>query len=348
MFKYLYYPSMALPNDMWLRSTLLYSDKIASIVPSDIQRSLKDQIKFLEDENEFEMLTPESFFENFKKSSDFETEVIEYFNSKMYQEITKKPSTNAITEFHNSKFSYQIMNTLRKHSFLKDIDDMWSELPHYIGTIYMGILAKYMAQEKNYIPTTNLISNQDLVYKSISEENEIQAGELLLIEALPTPTIENSLESIITFKKQRKNELYRFRTILRNYTTKISQSETEQDIFNHIQEFKEEVELGLYDISRLLTERKISFRLNSLNTLIHLKNPALLGTLANVYSKQNDFSPLIGTAIGGCIGLGIQYIQSRVKTNYEINNSPYSYVFHSNNALRRNDSRIFSNLVTKH
>ena len=47
----LYYPSINIPDDAWLKTALLYSDKISSIVPEDI--NISDHLEYLKQEEQY-------------------------------------------------------------------------------------------------------------------------------------------------------------------------------------------------------------------------------------------------------------------------------------------------------
>lgn len=98
--KYLYYPTMSLPNTQWLKRVLLYSDEIASIVPYELQRNVNYDFELLKDYEEFKMLSPESHLWD----EEFEKEVADHFNSNEYKEIMKNQNTIEILIFMRQKY----------------------------------------------------------------------------------------------------------------------------------------------------------------------------------------------------------------------------------------------------
>ncbi|KSU79751.1 hypothetical protein GA0061096_4426 [Fictibacillus enclensis] len=326
-FKYLYYPSISLPNDNWLKKMLLYSEKIASIVPYDLINKKDYIIQQLEENNEYEMLSPERFFSESTNKNLFEEEVINLLSSKQFQ--LKMNRTVRTSEVYSSKFSHVIEEFFQQNGLDRIKGDKWYEIPKIVSDCYLGILAKHMAIDKSYIPATNYVTQERLIYGLKSKEDRKKVGELRLLNCLPVPTSDVSINEIISFKKERKEELLRFKSILRDYTTRVSQTETNYELEEVIQEFKEDIELNILLISRLLKEKKILFKFDSLKSLINLKDPVLFTLVGNIYSNLKELSPLVGTTVGGMIGLGCSYINYRYSINNEINNSPYSYVFHS-------------------
>ena len=78
----LYYPNIGLPNDIWLRKTLLYTDEISSIVPYDLTEQFDNNSELLMGEGIFKPLSPEEFLDNEQYAQAFENEfsnIISYY-----------------------------------------------------------------------------------------------------------------------------------------------------------------------------------------------------------------------------------------------------------------------------
>src|ERR1043166_3245112 len=59
----LYYPTIDVPTDDWLRQALLYWDEVGSIVPEqwEADHHYRDDIRYLRDEGEYRAFRPEVF-----------------------------------------------------------------------------------------------------------------------------------------------------------------------------------------------------------------------------------------------------------------------------------------------
>lgn len=225
-------------------------------------------------------------------------------------------------------------------SLIKDLDNNWSAVPQYIGDSYLGILAKYMADDYYYTPATNMVKKEDLIYSTENKTTGTPVGELLLLGCLPTPILNTPINEILKFKKQREDELTNFRGVLRNYFTKLNQSESENEIFEVLKEFEDEIKIGSNNLARQLNENKVLFKVNSLKTLLDIKKPALSGLISGILSSAVNTPPEIGASIGvasavagSVIDIGVKYMETRYNDQKEIRNSPYSYVFYTKQRL---------------
>jgi hypothetical protein len=332
-FRYLYYPSIELPNDSWLRKILLYSDNIASIVPKDLGYQINNTIEDLKNSNEYHMLSPEDFFNDSRKLNEFETEVESYLSSKSFQSLLKNDKNKAPAEIYGTKFTHVIEDFLIRNRLTMDTNSNWHTVPKLVSDTYLGILARYIGEKHFYIPTTNDVKNVELVLNSTSSTEKKQIGELMLINCLPTPSHDESIKKILNFKKERQNELLHFRKIIREYSEKVSSAENQNELLEVIQIFNEDLQIGVNEISSLLNEKNIRFGLESFNTLLDVKQPALLsivgGYLSHVFGPSPLVGVLTGATAGSLINVGTQYISSRLDVKQTIRESPYSYVFHS-------------------
>ncbi|MED4695819.1 DUF6236 family protein [Peribacillus frigoritolerans] len=142
-----------------------------------------------------------------------------------------------------------------------------------------------MADDYYYTPATNMVKKEDLIYSTENKTTGTPVGELLLLGCLPTPILNTPINEILKFKKQREDELTNFRGVLRNYFTKLNQSESENEIFEVLKEFEDEIKIGSNNLARQLNENKVLFKVNSLKTLLDIKKPALSGLISGILSS---------------------------------------------------------------
>lgn len=76
----LYYPTINIPNGIWLRNALLYWDEVSSIVPENFSDDeLSSDLIFLRDEGYFRPIAPSSFMNNIDRYEQVEEFVSEFF-----------------------------------------------------------------------------------------------------------------------------------------------------------------------------------------------------------------------------------------------------------------------------
>lgn len=328
-FNYLYYPTISIPDSTWLKRTLLYSDKISSIVPAELRGEMGYEIEYLKDQNEYKELSLEEFlFENEDEQSIklFEKEVYEFYQSEHFNRLYKQELHLGKTLIYDSKFTWKIREFFRSNNLINHQEDDWNQTPSIVGTAYMAILAKHVAKQNLFVPATNSVRLQNIVYKNLSLPRE-RAAEIKLIESLPSPAKHEPISKIIQFKKDRKEELYLFRRVLRDNISRISEAKNSEEISQIIQILNEDIYIETSKLSRLLKENKINFTLSSINTLVSLPFDVIKSTV-----KGNINSGAIGAAVD-VTSIIKDYRQQK---NNILSNSPYSYAFYTNkNFVRR-------------
>jgi hypothetical protein len=111
----LYYPTISIPTDRWLRQALLYWDEVGSIVPknwdSENLISLGADIDFLADEGEFRPVDPQSLIkrdDGWEKLQDLESELKSIIESGIFKNILQQRRTNLLSHVHKDKVSHDL------------------------------------------------------------------------------------------------------------------------------------------------------------------------------------------------------------------------------------------------
>ena len=147
-----------------------------------------------------------------------------------------------------------------------------------------------------------------------------------LDKSLPIPDIDVSLEKIIKFKRERKDELYQFRKYLSNVQSKIRKTNDEQEIIELLIDTRENIEKSIHDISRTLKDFKIKSIFSSFGTLLKIESPKLFGTLTAAGIITTPINPIAGIA-AGTLGVVGSMASSYFKIKREIETSEISYLF---------------------
>ncbi|MFY0249759.1 DUF6236 family protein [Bacillus cytotoxicus] len=313
---------MTFPSNDWLKRVLLYSDGIASIVPYELQNMIGSDFELLQDLGEFSMLSPEPYLWN----EEFENEVVEHFNSKEYRDIVAKSKRTQYFDIHQSKLSYAMTDLLQRHKmFVEDGD--WYKVPKKVADSYMGILAKHMGRYHDYIPTTDKMVHENLIYATRDRYAERMAGQIRMLNCLPVPSRQTPFEDIIAFKRERREELLTFRQMLLKNVQDLSKCDDENEFRLLVTGFQEEMEKETLKIQRLLKEKRISFMFEGFKSLLEVRNPLVW---AAAYTLLTNNTPqLYSILAAGGLMVGYQYIKARSEVRSDLNNSPYAYIFHA-------------------
>lgn len=317
----LYYPTIDIPNEDWIRNAIIYWDEISSIVPMNYEdnpfRDYSPNIQYLKDNGIFRPIKPETLFHspNYNCIENFELEFLEIIESRDFNQV-KIPGTrlyirvhnqkmdihrdkmnpNRTFEIHNDKVSNNLFQSLVDRELVdrEIIDSEWVKVESKTALLYMSLLAKYIAEIDKESTTigTNHYTYQLLNFNVNSRHDNISCFSTGLNNVLPTPTLNVSFENIIDFKRKRKDELLKFRKEITDFENSISKSETLKEVKFHMIDFSEKIELEVNELNKCFKDSRILTISKSLKSLISIKSPTLLSSLAVYAGKATQLANL--------------------------------------------------------
>lgn len=353
----LYYPTINIPNNSWLRNSLLYWDEVSSIVPmswdDNILVNLSDDIKFLIDEGEFRPIKPEDLIiktDNWKISEQFAKEFLEIATSESFKNFVEIQNhlnrfTNRRTEYdylkiHNNKVSGTLQRQLEEINLAFRSDNYeWIFFEKHTAYLYMSILAKYLAEIDNEFTT---ISTDNRIYENFNFKQSVFENKLPIISCnfnnlLPTPNLNIPIKEIIKFKKRRKDNLNHFRKLITTYESKISKAKSNQEIKEASILFQDEISNGVLDLEKALNDVRLKHSFKSLKSLISFKSaPIVAGTVGGIAEKFDILNipielKITGLAVTGLINISSDYIDYRNEKIVKLRESPFSYLYYARN-----------------
>ena len=338
----LYYPAINVPDGNWLRNSLLYNDKVASIFPfNDLNDNrVNDDTRILYNEGQylpievFNELTP--FHNQFSK---FEQNFIEAIESKEFKKVQGQ-LRNYDTQEYRAIGNYNLyVNKLTRNisEFLKEKNLLTPS--HYnevsvektSAIVYMSMLADYLAciNTNLVIPSTDQVEFEKLAFQLA--DKKIKTNKLQIENCLPVPSPNVSIEQIIKFKNKRKQELLKFRTEIDELERNLNKAESDEERKIKMIQFSEKIQIGLIDLKKLLGDSKLDYVLNGFSSLLDFKQKEIVGTVtglgvagAGVVSSL----PLVGIGAGAVLLTGT-LISSYRKINRQISANSLSYVYYA-------------------
>lgn len=354
----LYYPTIDITNEAWLKTAILYWDEINTIVPSSIDHPYKQHItQFLADEGVIRPLLVNSEMDLIEELSD---DVLNYLNSNEgYQVLTHPEDGIAI---HPQKLPREIREFYRIHPE-KMAREIWYQLREYMdgdgwlhvngsfANFYMTLLTNRLCEQHGIAPLTdstyasnfsNLarLDNQIAIHnhwdypwrdRHIRNRGHQLAQGILMDLSFNGITIsdEVSIDDILKFKRQHQDELGLFRTNIENLTRNIPVDATIEQIRQQVNDIYANQFLPNY---------------NNLKKSLH---GAGIKTFVNNLIKISFFSTgatavpaaLLGVSIPSALlaGAGISIISSLISYNVDrqtaLRNNPYSYLLAMNNGI---------------
>lgn len=354
----------------WQRRTILYWDKISSVVPeawdeifrdrtmllSPQAKKSYDMMKYLESEGEFEPVRPnycrvplEQEFKQIIESPDFQNKISKnWMNSAI--PVYKDKVGNSVYDFlHEKDLAMQ-----------ENVDEDWYLMEKNTSLLYMALLAKYLADglaksDGDYVVSgTDSEEYQTMVFKRDMQYKGFYSFETQFQKILPVPRDDVRIEDLVKFKQERKTELLKFREVMKETTDKISEAESQNEMNYVLVQQEEKMEIEVSRIKTAMKNSNISATLASVKSLMDIKKPECMATLAAVLAPKipenipTDMLANIPANIPGDllakipIGYilaayaGIQvtctWIEAKNAQRAKALDSPYSYLYYADNA----------------
>ncbi|MGV8137380.1 MAG: DUF6236 family protein [Mangrovibacterium sp.] len=356
--KALFYPTIDIKNENWLKTAILFWDEISTIVPSSINSPYQEPAtQYLHD---IGLLTPIEVNPEQEFIEELAVDTVNYLNTNEgFQLLTQGENRYAIHrdklprdisrlfDIHPEKLPYEIQHQLR-HRMTRD---GWLRVDGSFAKFYMTLLANKICEHRAIAPLTDnsLTSNfSDLVrldnqiaingrerdydYRPRRRDRYINLSQGLLINmaiegiSIAEPT---SLEDVVNFKRRHQDELGLFRKNVANLTKDIP------------------ADASLGQIRQMVKDVYINEFLPGYNGLKDALNGSGIKWVADNFMKVSLISTgatalptaLLGLSVPYALlaGAGVSVISSLISYNVDkrtaLRNSPYSYLLAVNNGI---------------
>ncbi|MEJ5053675.1 hypothetical protein [Sphingobacterium sp. MYb382] len=297
MKKFIYYPNLEPPNTEWLKFSILYLEKIESIVPYGRQHLISDDYRRLSNETDLvEMYSPE--FLQGERASIKSIEEAEKFLQNPYGrgplmnriniERSWRDERNWTYQIFAEKFSYQFGEFCERERIGRRNGEGLI-LPKELAFLFMTHLAQEISYERNgSIITDNIefdnYSNFSRVYNpGTSNKNKFMKGIINLL--VPANISDIGFDRLIEFRNQNRERITTFNNQINLLEESIGNGITERqfiDSFNDIYS----------DLTREIVLMGIGLASIPFATYMLINNPQALSA---EYSKE----------ILGALGLGL-------------------------------------------
>jgi len=349
--KALFYPTIDIKNENWLKSAVLFWDKIYTIVPSSIDYPYK--------KNTTQYLAGEGIIEPMRVNpsddliEELTIDVQNYLNTNEgLLLLTQRRGRNSLIhrdklprdvsnlfEIHPDKLPYEIQHQLR----MMTTEEGWFRVDSTFAVFYMTLLANKICEQNHVALLTDnsLTSNfSDLV--RLDSQNRIKRREhwyhclmnnekhIHLAQGILTNLIiqgvnvteDSSLKDIINFKNRHRDELGNFRNNISRLTKDIKKGKSFEAIKQEIEDiYKDEFLPAFNDLKKSLNSAGIKW------TADNLMKVSFFSTSATAIPMV-----LLGLSLPQALlaGAGVSIISSLVSYNVDkkdiLRKNPYSYL----------------------
>ena len=353
----LYYPSINIQNESWLKKVILYWDSVSSIVPDQYNIDSSYEIAYLRQEGLYTPVYPSTLFFSYDYREDcenFQQEMLRKLKSleKPFHEVkqnsihrTKLRWPELSTLIHYRKLPGELHDyMLRNNLVVTHDDDDWIEMERKTAVFYMATLAEYLAKTSEIpmvIGTDRPINLGKAFTRSYPNKQNL-CFSVCFQNALPSPNPDISLQQIVRFRKKRTQELLQFRSKINQFEESISQCEDFQEIKSKVSDFRDEWMLALSTYQKLFKDEKIDYSLQTMKSLCSTSMPGIVTAIGTKIGVIPPWITVASLATGGAIGLGCSYMQYRKAVNQLRNNSGFAYLYDAErkNLIRPNHATV--------
>jgi hypothetical protein len=369
----LYYPFISLPDDSWLRTSLLFWDTINPIVPSPIFNAMSSDslLKKLKQRNVAQPIYPGKY-SNDPRIGDSLTDSVLSYADKFKKVLKTIKDDDFSSRIHRYKMPWRLKNELIKLDFLRinRDDPNWFYLYYPIGNIFMGELARFISTECAMVPITNTLSYAEHIYglpvnqsrnftsnfidkvKNIfigDKASELQLEEtinprnlainFLMKNILPTPPPDMDIEILIEIKETDENRIlfYNFRNSFHDLNDKIKDKTNKNEVISELQKFQNGIRRDVKLIEELFKRRNKDISFSDFGAVLSVNKPINLLTKLGLTTATLTVSPLFLIGLAAYIGYDIlkgrHDIDSKLKDS--INNCQGAYIFRLENELSK-------------
>ncbi len=344
--KGLYYPTIDIPDDDWLKTAILFWDEIQTIVPSSIDEPYKSaSTKFLANEK---ILNPVLVQSNDEVITSLSTDVWNYLNTPEGIDTVYRQNKNFKDEFfriHPDKLAVEIQEFM-----MGNFEEGNFKFDSRFAAFYMTLLANKLCENRgvSLIAADSSCSNLSDTYKLGNKDSSKMLEYYFkhpgqktqgpaLAEGLLTNLIidniqlknNNSFDDILNFKEKHKSNLGLFRSTMGELVANVSIEKPFNAILQEIEDIYKNKFLPSYDaLKNDLSNSKIQWVANNFMKVSFFSTPAT--AIPSVLLHATIPHALIA-------GAGISLVTSLILYNQErkslINKSPYSYLMKIRNDL---------------
>lgn len=323
----LYYPTIELPREEWLRQALLYTEKVSSILPFKDHDHFPETVSYLNGKEQYTPVYIEDIIQkNAYKYKLFENDFLSQIEDKRIIHASSEPRRrNNFNGIFREKMTAHLIFMLEKKGLISNQTQEQIFLDENIAIYYMAGLARFAStslSDQFIIPSTDYKRFSNLSFDSFAKTEK--AYSLIFDNCLPVPDSNVEISKIIDFKKSHSDELKKFRQFMKDLIKEINSANDDYELKEYIKSAKEKIELEVNALSSALQKNRIKTIFNSLNTLLGVENPKTFDILFNIGLVSTPINPKIGLGIAG-VGIVGKYINNKFFSDSEI--KEFDYLF---------------------
>lgn len=248
----LYFPYISVPKDRWTIKTLLYWDKLSSIVPMDHIDNPQQLTPFMQTLVQEELVQQVFPAHYLYEIPDFENCFIELINHRITR-MQKIPSQKARihtekihprSTIHAEKLG-EIPEFLIENGLAERVNWAWYEVETWVANLFMAYLASCLGSldRINAAPVTNqaafsrMFGNLTPRFRKANATHHNKARDVILRSLLPVPDETVTLDELLQFKEDHGHLLPALRRSIESHCSIIAMLPNAEDRVASTEEF---------------------------------------------------------------------------------------------------------------
>lgn len=331
----LYYPTIKIPDENWVRQAILYWDEVGSIVPHHFFRSIRENEVQAELANLglFRPFAPEEYVE---KNKQLAIEYVGIINSGVFGEETRDvdAAVRRNSYIYEYKFMHEVKHYLVRQGYAKQVDNKVF-MDWRLGLLYMALLAKYMANDDEEAITTQSSIHpkyRDLILSTKYKSKALPSISISLNNILPVPREDVNIKKVLRFKLKHKDALDNFRKVLFENQKRFCNTEEVNEAKEIVEQFKTDITKEVNSISDTFRKEKLPFVLGLFENILKVETPAVITAFIPTVNPSVTIPvPLIiaGAAIGGAITVTKYLLDKHNERQKQLADNSFSYIYHA-------------------
>lgn len=292
----LFFPYIALPNEAWTVKSLLYWDKLSSIVPLeylDRPEKMSEFMRVLLYEGLVEPVMPGQYIRQIAR---FDDHFIQFIERRLQRSRRGNALSSRMTRIHIEKLSH-IPDFLESEGLAKRVDWQWYEVESTTANLFMAYLAACLGAipEVDATPVTNQITVAQYLqpqFRHVGRHpaRKQAARDVVLSQLLPTPAGPVDVVKLLHFKQRHGRLLQRFRAAIEAHCTRIAALPDASDRIEANEAFLQECEQSIAEIEEAMRP--------SLGKVV-------LGAIAPIFGAGLSVQALNHGEVVGHVGFGL-------------------------------------------
>ncbi|MEJ6078664.1 hypothetical protein MT391_08970 [Vibrio sp. 1-Bac 57] len=336
----LFFPFISIPRKQWTYHTLLYWDKLASIVPIDHMAQPEKMTSFMRTllrEGLVENLHPgqylyeiEAFDSSFKALIESKLQAV--------QAIQQRNPDHKIFGIHRKALIHAeklgiVQNYFVEKGLAKKSHDEWYSIEAWAANLFMAYLASCLGSltEVNAAPVTNSVQIANLYANytgnNISQESSKRSEEsrtMILKELLPYPDEPIKASTLVKFKEKHGQLLPEFRNRVEGHCINVSKLDSLEERILLTQNF---IKDSLDEVSYIESKMKPFWKKLSFSAI----TPIIGAGLSASATQLDERVAFAGAAF--TLSSTISQAVSSIREDRRVNNAPLAYVARSRGKL---------------